>query len=101
MRQENPLDILSRHRDELRQFGVKSLTLFGSVVRGDDRPDSDVDMLVEFNRPTGVLAFLRLKYHLEAILGRKVDLVTSQALKRQLKDRILQEVSHAGQGLEI
>jgi len=95
MQQENALDMLRGHRNELRRFGVKSIAVFGSVVRGEDRPDSDIDILVEFDSPIGLLAFFRLQYHLEDLLGRRVDLVTPAALKRQLRDRILKEAVYA------
>lgn len=95
MKLEKPLDILNRYRDELHEMGVKSIAVFGSVVRKEARPDSDIDILVEFDRPVGLLAFLRLRHRLEEILGRRVDLVTPAALKRQLRDRILKEAVYA------
>ena len=48
---------------------MKSLKLFGSVVRGEARPESDIDILVEFSRPIGLLAFVRLKHRLTELLG--------------------------------
>ncbi|MBM4284401.1 MAG: nucleotidyltransferase family protein [Deltaproteobacteria bacterium] len=98
---ENPLEILGQHREELRLAGVKSLKIFGSAARGEAGPDSDIDLLVEFSRPVGLFAFLRLRRRLAELLGRRVDLVTPQALKPQLRRRILDEASHAGQGLEV
>ena len=55
-----PMEILRSHQAELRQAGVKSLKLFGSVVRGEAGPESDIDILVEFSRPIGLLAFVGL-----------------------------------------
>ncbi len=55
-------------------MGVRSLELFGSLARGDARPASDVDLLVEF-QPVGLFQFFRVQRRLEAILGRRVDLV--------------------------
>ena len=101
MSKESPIDILNRHRPELSAMGVKSLKLFGSVVRGEVRPESDIDILVEFSRPIGLLAFVRLKQRLAELLGRPVDLVTPEALKPPLRDGILNEAQNAGQGLEI
>ena len=83
------------HRKELEGLGVRSLALFGSVVRGEARPDSDVDILVKFSKPVGLFEFIRLKHRLEEILGRSVDLVTRAALKPQLRDRILEECVNA------
>jgi uncharacterized protein len=101
MASQAPLDILRSHQAELREAGVKSLKLFGSVVRGEARPESDIDILVEFFRPVGLLAFLGLKHRLADLLGRPVDLVTPEALRSPLRDSILNEANNAGQGLEI
>jgi len=95
------LKALRQHRSELKSFGVKSLALFGSTMRGEAKPDSDIDILVEFDRPIGLFNFIRLKHRLSEILGREVDLVTREALKPQLREHILQEISHGGQGLEV
>ncbi len=96
-----PIQILRSHRAELREAGVKSLKLFGSVVRGEAGPESDIDILVEFSRPIGLLAFVGLKQRLAELLGRPVDLVTPEALKSPLRDSILNEANNAGQGLKI
>jgi predicted nucleotidyltransferase len=91
------LEILRQHSEELDQFGVKSLALFGSVARNEHGPGSDVDILVEFDstKHVGLLAFIRLQHRLEEILGTPVDLATQKALKRQLRDRILKEAVYA------
>lgn len=70
---------------------VARLRLFGSVARGEDTPESDVDLLVEFTRPKGLLALVGLEQELEAALGRKVDLLTPAALSPYLRDRVLAE----------
>ena len=95
MLRDDLLEILQKHQKDLQEFGVQSLALFGSVVRDEARTDSDVDILVEFARPVGLLAFLRLKRYLEDILGRPVDLVTSKALRPQWRERIIREAIHA------
>jgi predicted nucleotidyltransferase len=97
MLKDNLLDILQKHQKDLQEFGVKSLAIFGSVVRDEAWADSDVDILVEFSRPVGLLAFLKLKRHLEKILGKPVDLVTSKALRPQWRERIIREAIHAVQ----
>ena len=95
MTREQALSILAAHTRELREFGVASLSIFGSVARNEATEDSDVDILVEFNRPVGLFAFVRLRRRLQEILGRGVDLVTPDALKAPLRERILKEAVHA------
>ena len=97
MHRDQILRILREHTEELDQFGVKSLALFGSVARDEHGPGSDVDILVEFHsaRRIGLFAFIRLRLRLEEILGTHVDLATQKALKRQLRDRILKEAVYA------
>ena len=95
MDKDTVLNIIAANSAELNWFGVSSLSIFGSVARGDARPDSDVDILVEFNRPIGVFEFLDLKEFLESILGQKVDLATPDSLKQQLRDQILKEAIRA------
>jgi len=87
--------ILVSHKKELEALGVRSLALFGSVVRGEATSDSDVDILVEFSKPVGLFEFIHLKHRIEEILGRSVDLATRAALKPQLRDRILEECVNA------
>ena len=101
MATEAPMEILRSHQAELREAGVKSLKLFGSVVRGEAGPESDIDILVEFSRPIGLLAFVGLKHHLAELLGRPVDLVIPEALQSPLRDSLLNEANNAGQGLEV
>jgi predicted nucleotidyltransferase len=84
--------VLQSHKDELHdRFHVESLSIFGSVSRGTARPDSDIDILVRYRNAPGIFEFLRLKQYLEGIMGRPVDLVTEGALKKQLKNGIIQE----------
>jgi len=84
--------MLHEKRGELAEkYGVKSLALFGSVARDEAHPDSDVDLLVEFDRPVGLFAFIGLQQFLETLLGCKVDLGTPRSLKPRVKERVLQE----------
>ena len=71
------------HHDDLHQRGVKSLAVFGSVARGEANQASDIDMLVEFERPVGLFEFIRLKYYLESLTDCRVDLVTPDANARK------------------
>ena len=73
---------------------VKFVILFGSHARGEVRRDSDIDILVEFERPVGLITFVCLQEYLEGLLGVKVDLVTKNALKKRIKERILKEVKY-------
>lgn len=76
------------------KYHVKQIGIFGSVARGDARKSSDVDVLVEFERPVGFFAFLELEEYLTIMLGKKVDLVTKQSLKPLLKQTILKQVQY-------
>jgi predicted nucleotidyltransferase len=75
-----------------RQHHVRRLALFGSAIHGDARPDSDLDVLVEFEPGhTPGLAFFGMEQELSELLGRKVDLNTPQFLSPYFRDRVLQE----------
>ncbi len=86
--------LMKRHRADLHQRGVKSLAVFGSLARGEATPDSDIDLLVEFNRPVGLFEFIRLKMYLEDLTGKRVDLVTPDALRPAMRADILNEAIH-------
>ncbi len=86
---------LSEQRAELARLGVRSLDIFGSVARGESAPGSDVDLLIEFERPIGLFQFFRVQRRLEEILGCRVDLVMREAVKPQLRDRIFREAIRA------
>ena len=88
---ESILIILKSNRDDLKRFGVESISLFGSVARGDAGPGSDVDLLVYVERGTTLFGLSRLKHHLEDLLGRPVDLVTPDGLRPQMRQSILAE----------
>lgn len=83
--------ILEQHQDELDSMGVASLRVFGSVARREERPDSDVDMLVEFSQPTGLFGLIRLRLWLEDRLGCPVDLGTPESLRSTIRDAALSE----------
>ena len=86
-------NIISEHMDILKsQYKVKEIGVFGSYVRGKPKKKSDIDILVVFRRTPDFIEFLRLEEYLENILGRKVDLVTKEALKPYIGKHILEEV---------
>ena len=76
------------------EFGVIEVGIFGSVVRGEQDAGSDIDILVEFERPIGFVRFMRLEKRLAELVGMPVDLVTKKALKPHIGKRILQEVRY-------
>jgi len=76
-----------------RRYQVRELSLFGSVARGEARPDSDIDLLVEFlpGAAVDLVDFNSLMLELSQILGRKVDLVSKKGLKPMIRDAVLAE----------
>jgi predicted nucleotidyltransferase len=91
------LAILRQHEPVLKQrFGVSKIGIFGSFARGEERPDSDIDILVTFQDGKKTFDnFMGTKFYLEDLFGCKVDLVTDAALKPLIRDPILQDVVYA------
>jgi len=91
------LETIRQHMPDLRRdYHVTRLGLFGSFARGEQRRSSDIDLLVDFESGhKDLINFIRLKFHLEKLLKRDVDLVMRSALKPRLKRRILSEVRDA------
>lgn len=78
-----------------RAFHVRELGLFGSYIRGEETTASDIDVLVDFTKGhKDFFNYMRLKFYLEGLFGRDVDLVMKDAIKSRLKDRILHEVEY-------
>ncbi len=96
-RMKEIIDLINRNRNVLAEYHVQSLSLFGSVVREEERPDSDIDILVEFDPEVSVGLFnlVRLQKRLSGIIGRPVDLATPDSLHKALKDQILKEAVRA------
>ncbi|MCF7976731.1 MAG: nucleotidyltransferase family protein [Chromatiaceae bacterium] len=89
---DQTLKLLAEHKADLtRRFGVAELALFGSTVRGDERADSDIDILVSFDGPSTSQRYFGVQFYLEDLLGRPVDLVTRKALRRELATYIERE----------
>lgn len=94
--EERPVD---RYRRTLRQhlpdlaekYHVRTLEVFGSYVRDEQTPESDLDVLVTFDKTPGLLKLINLEYHLSDLLGVKVDLVMKSALKPRIGQNILRE----------
>lgn len=90
------LDIINDNLITLRRlYCVKKIGIFGSCVRGEQTRASDIDILVELERPIGFFKFLELEEYLGDILKNKVDLATKNALKPIIKKEILREVVYA------
>ncbi len=87
--------IIARLRQEMpllhAKFGVSGLLLFGSFARGDQHPDSDVDLLAEFDRPTSLYELAGLLVHLEEVIGRRVDVGPLDSLRPQIREEVLAE----------
>jgi predicted nucleotidyltransferase len=95
IKRDQVLEIIAKHREQLKQLGVKSLFLFGSVARDEANMNSDVDLLVEFNRTVGLFEFIEVKIYLEDILGCSVDLGTEKALKEHLREPVFKDMINA------
>ena len=92
MRKQDILDRLRTDRDVLRQsFAVRSMALFGSVARDQAQSGSDIDLLVEFDRPVGLMHLSRTARHIEELLGAPVDLILRRALLPEMRNEILAE----------
>jgi uncharacterized protein len=92
------MDVRAEFREKMpqieeicRKYHVRELSLFGSALRDDFRPDSDYDLLVEFepDAPIGLIGLGNMEGELEDLLGRKVDLVPKEGLKPRIRDNVL------------
>jgi predicted nucleotidyltransferase len=90
-RRDEILDLIKEHRDEITRFGAKSLSIFGSVARDQVRDESDIDILVQFASPPTFIAYMDLKFFLEDLLGREVDLVPNGRLKPRIRPAVERE----------
>jgi uncharacterized protein len=87
------LDTLRRGFPTLQeQFAVHRIGIFGSFARGDQNSRSDIDVLVEFSRPVGFTQYMKLESYLRELLARKVDLVTANAIKPQMRQSIIEDL---------
>lgn len=95
MDRDATLQLLHDHMPTLAdEFNVKELALFGSMARDQARNDSDIDILVNFDGPATSARYFGLQFYLEDLLGRPVDLVTSKALRPELRPYIEREALH-------
>ena len=94
MELERVIQILKQNKRDLHRLGVKSLAIFGSTVRNEATGESDIDLLVEFEGPATFDGYMDTKFLIEDMLGRRVDLVTRQALRPGMRQRVESEAVH-------
>ena len=93
---EDIMKVIQLHKEDLRrEYGVTEIGIFGSYIRGEQNDNSDVDILIELEKPIGFVRFMQLVKNISDLLGIKVDLVTKKALKPFIGRKILQEVQYA------
>ena len=91
---EDVIQRVSALRERLEALGVVRLALFGSAVRGEAGPDSDIDVLVDIPAPSGLTQLASIRHVIEDAVGRPVDLGTVAALKPQVRARVLAEARY-------
>ena len=84
--------IIAKHEDEIKgKYGLKEIGIFGSYVKGKQEETSDVDILVEFEKPVSLLQIVSLENYLSDIVGIKVDVVPKKNIRAELKESILKK----------
>jgi len=85
-------EIIRKHKEELKEkYKVKSIAIFGSYVRREQKEESDIDLLVEFDEPVSLLHIVSVENYLSDILGIKVDLVLKKNFREELREIIIKE----------
>lgn len=98
---EEIIYILKKQKPAIRErYSVRKIGIFGSYVRGEQKKKSDVDVLVEFEKPISLLKLVNLENFLANKIGIKVDVVTKEDLRHELKERILNEVVYIGESAD-
>jgi uncharacterized protein len=97
MNKQDAIDVLRRHRDDLRAHGVMHAALFGSVVRGEAGPESDVDILIELDPDLklDIFAYAGLKRYVAELFEGRVDVVNKEALKPYLRQPVSADAVYA------
>lgn len=87
---------IQENNGRIKSYGIKRVGIFGSFARSSQKKNSDIDILVEFEKGKKVFDnYMELKFFLESLFRRKVDLVIKEALKPSIRDNVLSEVSYA------
>jgi predicted nucleotidyltransferase len=97
MNRQDAITILRQHADSLRSKGVRHAALFGSIARGDNRPDSDIDILIDIDPAAGVTIFdyVALKDFISSLFEGPVDVIDREALKPHLRQLSAQDTVYA------
>ncbi len=94
---EEILRLIQQNRERIKRYGVKRIGLFGSYLKGEQKEDSDIDILVEFEKGKKTFDnYMELKFFLEELFKRKVDLVIAESVKPELRKYIMESVRYAG-----
>lgn len=88
MIKEKVIEILKAHETEIREFNIERISIFGTVARDQETPQSDIDILIKFEGPASYDLYMDLKFYLEDLLDRRVDLVTEDALRSEIKQYV-------------
>lgn len=84
-------EIINKIKSILSHYGAKSIAIFGSYIRGEEKPDSDLDILVRFSEGKSLLELVRIERELHEEIGIKIDLITEKSVNPYIKDRIKEE----------
>ena len=99
MTKEDIKRALSANKEVLRKYKVKSIALFGSYVRNEQKEDSDIDFLIDFHEGATLFDFVELQDSLSELLGKKVSVVSRRGLSKYIGPYILKEAETVGEGL--
>lgn len=95
MKRDEVLELIKAHRKDLERFNIEALFLFGSFAREEEGVDSDIDILVKFKGAPSFDHYMELKFYLEDLSGRKVDLVTDSGLRPEIRSYVEKDLIRA------
>ncbi len=101
MKRDRVLATLKQHKAVLKQMGVRSLAVFGSVARDEARLDSDVDLLVDLQPPYTLDRYMNIKFFLKDHLGASVDLVMQEGLRPQIRETAEREAIYVTNAIGV
>lgn len=84
--------VITEEKDTLtKKYNVARIGVFGSVVRGEDTKDSDIDLIVDFSEPIGLMDLVGLEFYLSDKIGKKVEIATRKSLSPYIKDKVFKQ----------